>query len=58
MLTNASEQSRARQNQLEKEKEREIERENQFELVKAELQSLEVIAINKLANLPKILKVE
>ena len=56
MLTSAAEQNRARQNQLEKEKEREAERENQFELLKNEINSLEVIQIKRLSQLPQILR--
>ena len=56
MLTSAAEQNRARQHQLEKEKEREAERDNQFELLKNEINSLEVIQISKLSSLPQILR--
>ena len=56
MLTSAAEQNRARQSQLEKEKEREAERENQLELLKNEINSLEVIQIRKLSELPQILR--
>ena len=56
MLTSASESNRQRQNQMEKDREREAERENHFDLIKNELAALEVITIDRLSQLPKILK--